>query len=29
LSQTDVNSISPIEALMKLNEMKNILKGGK
>jgi DNA mismatch repair protein MutS len=27
LSQTDVNTISPIEALLKLNEMKAILKG--
>jgi len=27
LSQTDVNTISPIEALLKLNEMKSILKG--
>ena len=29
LSKIDVNSISPIEALLKINEMKNILKGGK
>ena len=27
LSQTDVNTISPIEALLKINEMKAILKG--
>ena len=29
LSKIDVNSISPIEALLKINEMKTILKGGK
>lgn len=28
LSKIDVNSISPIEALLKINEMKTILKGG-
>jgi DNA mismatch repair protein MutS len=28
LSKIDVNSISPIEALLKINEMKSILKGG-
>ncbi|MCK5371309.1 MAG: DNA mismatch repair protein MutS, partial [Cyclobacteriaceae bacterium] len=27
LSKTDVNTISPIEALLKINEMKSILKG--
>lgn len=29
LSKTDVNTVSPIEALLKLNEMKEILKGEK
>ncbi len=29
LSKTDVNTLSPIEALLKLNEMKEILKGEK
>jgi len=28
LSKIDVNTISPIEALLKINEMKSILKGG-
>ena len=27
LSKTDVNTISPIEALLEINEMKSILKG--